>query len=130
MSTLKTNKIQHLTSGFNNVVQFVDGAGTQNGTLCRAWGAFNTTGTLTIRASFNVSSISDNGSDFTINFTNAMSDANYSIVAGQSYLLNAGYVQGMQTPYGVYSTTQFGMQPYSANSAYADTTYIQFAVFR
>lgn len=47
---------------------------------CRAWVNFNGTGTVAIRASFNVSSITDNGvGDYTINFTNALPDANYSI---------------------------------------------------
>jgi len=79
MSTLKTNKIQHLTSGFNNVVQFVDGAGTQNGTLCRAFVNFNGQGAVAVRANFNVNSLTDHGTgDYTVNFTNAMSDANYS----------------------------------------------------
>ena len=57
---------------------FKDGNGTTIGTLCRAWVNFNGTGTVAIRASFNVSSITDNGTgDYTINFTNAMPDANY-----------------------------------------------------
>jgi len=47
----------------------------------RAWVNFNGTGTVAIRASGNVSSITDNGTgDYTINFTSAMPDANYSIV--------------------------------------------------
>ena len=46
---------------------------------CRAWVNFNGTGTVAIRASGNVSSITDNGTgDYIINFTNAMADANYS----------------------------------------------------
>jgi hypothetical protein len=45
---------------------------------CRAWVNFNGTGTVAIRASGNVSSITDNGTgDYTINLTNAMPDANY-----------------------------------------------------
>ena len=66
--------------------QFNDGAGTQTGTLCRAWVNFNGTGTVAIRASFNVSSITDNGTgDYTVNFTTAMPDANYSTsVSGNS----------------------------------------------
>jgi hypothetical protein len=57
-----------------------DSAGTQIGTFCRAWVNFNGTGTVAIRASFNVSSITDNGTgDYTVNFTNAMPDANYVI---------------------------------------------------
>jgi hypothetical protein len=47
---------------------------------CRAWVNFNGTGTVAIRASGNVSSITDNGSgDYTVNFTTAMPDANYSV---------------------------------------------------
>lgn len=47
---------------------------------CRAWVNFNGTGTVAIRASGNVSSITDNGvGDYTINFTTAMPDANYSV---------------------------------------------------
>jgi len=51
--------------------------------VCRAWVNFNGTGTVAIRASFNVTSITDNGSgEYTVNFTTAMSDANYSVVYG------------------------------------------------
>lgn len=49
---------------------------------CRAWVNFNGTGTVAIRASGNVSSITDNGTgDYTVNFSTAMPDANYSITA-------------------------------------------------
>jgi len=45
---------------------------------CRAWVNFNGTGTVAIRASGNVSSITDNGTGlYTINFTTAMPDVNY-----------------------------------------------------
>jgi hypothetical protein len=45
---------------------------------CRAWVNFNGTGTVAIRASGNVSSITDDGTgQYIINFTNAMPDANY-----------------------------------------------------
>lgn len=47
---------------------------------CRAWVNFNGTGTVAIRASGNVSSITDNGiGDYTVNFTTAMPDGNYSL---------------------------------------------------
>lgn len=49
---------------------------------CRAWVNFNGTGTVAIRASGNVSSITDNGTgDYTVNFTTALKDANYSAQA-------------------------------------------------
>jgi hypothetical protein len=44
----------------------------------KAWVNFNGTGTVAIRASGNVSSITDNGTgDYTVNFTTALTDANY-----------------------------------------------------
>lgn len=49
---------------------------------CRAWVNFNGTGTVAIRASGNVSSVTDNGVGlYTVNFTTAMQDVNYSAVA-------------------------------------------------
>ena len=57
---------------------------------CRAWVNFNGTGTVAIRASGNVSSITDNGSgDYTVNFTTAMEDVNYSFTG------SAGSVDGL-----------------------------------
>jgi hypothetical protein len=48
---------------------------------CRAWVNFNGTSTVAIRSSGNVTSITDNGTgDYTVNFTTAMPDANYSVV--------------------------------------------------
>jgi hypothetical protein len=48
--------------------------------LAKAFVNFNGTGTVAIRASFNVSSITDNGTgDYTVNFTTAMTDTNYSV---------------------------------------------------
>ena len=51
-------------------------------TAVRAFVCFNGTGTPALRSNFNVSSITDNGvGDYTINFTNAMVDANYATLA-------------------------------------------------
>jgi hypothetical protein len=60
---------------------------TQNGMtgIAKSWVNFNGQGTVAIRASFNVSSITDNGTgDYTINFTTAMPDINYTTVAQTS----------------------------------------------
>jgi hypothetical protein len=47
---------------------------------CRAWVNFDGTGTPAIRASGNVSSLTDNGTgDYTVNFTTALTDANYAV---------------------------------------------------
>jgi hypothetical protein len=48
----------------------------------KAWVNFNGTGTVSIRASLNVSSITDNGTgDYTVNFAKALEDANYAVCA-------------------------------------------------
>jgi len=81
-----------------------DSAGTEIGTFCRAWVNFNGTGTVAIRASFNVSSITDNGTgDYTVNFATAMPDANYSIVGvtggwGSGYSYSTVNVGSAATP--------------------------------
>jgi hypothetical protein len=59
---------------------------------CRAWVNFTGAGTVTIRASGNVTSITDNGvGDFTVNFTNAMPDANYSMGAAGEVASGTNY---------------------------------------
>jgi hypothetical protein len=64
---------------------FKNSNNTEIGTMCRAWVNFKGTGTVVIRAGFNVSSITDNGTgDYTVNFTNAMPDANYCAVVPTS----------------------------------------------
>lgn len=67
MSTIKCTTIQNL-SGVEVYT-------------CKAWVNFNGSGTVAIRASGNVSSITDNGTgDYTVNFTTAMPDANYAVL--------------------------------------------------
>jgi len=64
-----------------NVARLSTAAGSAPSYSARAWVNFNGTGTVAIRASGNVSSITDNGTgDYTVNFTTALSDANYAIV--------------------------------------------------
>jgi hypothetical protein len=56
----------------------VDTLTNQDTQLCKAWVNFNGTDTVAIRGSYNVSSITDNGTgDYTVNFTTAMPDVNY-----------------------------------------------------
>ena len=74
MSTIKTTTLS--TQGGSTVP--VDTV--VNGTA-KAWVNFNGTGTVAIRRAFNVSSITDNGTgNYTITFTTAMVDANYTAV--------------------------------------------------
>ena len=74
MSTLKVNTLTDTAATKSVPIEDV-----VNG-VARAWVNFNGTGTVAIRASYNVTSITDNGTgDYTVNFTNAMTDANYAI---------------------------------------------------
>lgn len=90
MSTLTVGTIQSNTT-LPPVVE--NSAGTEIGTFCRAWVNFNGTGTVAIRAAFNVSSITDNGTgDYTVNFGTAMADANYSTNINASNSSQANWV--------------------------------------
>jgi len=54
--------------------------------LARAWIRFDGTGTPSIDDSFNVSSITDNGTgDYTITFTNALPSTNYTVAGSAQY---------------------------------------------
>ena len=71
-----------MTISGSNGVTYPDGTSQASGSqACKAWVNFNGTGTVAIRAAYNVSSITDNGTgDYTVNFTTALADANYSVV--------------------------------------------------
>lgn len=76
MSTLKANTISNVAGS-----QSISTDRVAQGTAA-AWVNFNGTGTVAIRASYNVTSITDNNTgDYTVNFTNALPDANYSSLA-------------------------------------------------
>jgi hypothetical protein len=100
----------------------------------KAWVNFNGTGTVTIRASFNVSSITDNGTgNYTVNFTTAMPDANYSATLGAG-LTSSG---GSDFNYGVLDattprTTTAVRLCYLTNNGgtFADTANYDVAIFR
>jgi len=81
--TLQNNGTDALTVDSGNL-QFNSGYGSVATAYgCRAWVNFNGTSTVAIRASGNVTSITDNGTgDYTVNFTTAMPDANYTAVYG------------------------------------------------
>ena len=80
---------------------------------CRAWVNFNGIGTVAIRASGNVSSITDNGTgDYTVNFTTAMPDVNYGFAGmGRQDGANAAFMAP-----GTSATTSFRFQTYNEQS--------------
>jgi hypothetical protein len=108
---------------------FKDGNGTTIGTLCRAWVNFNGTGTVAIRASFNVSSITDNGTgDYTVNFTNAMPDANYSVV-GMGVQSASNHTVAL-SPATAPTSSAVRLNVFQSGGSLADSLYVFVAVFR
>jgi hypothetical protein len=106
---------------------------------CRAWVNFNGTGTVAIRASGNVSSITDNGvGDYTVNFATAMVDANYAAqgLAGLASAVGPMYVQAPSQSIDFTQTTtafRFGTASAHSNgivSIYRDTANIFLSIFR
>jgi len=80
-----TNAKLSLSANDSNIKTALNASGSAGIYACRAWVNFNATGTIAIRASGNISSITDNGtSDYTINITTAMPDINYAITASAS----------------------------------------------
>ena len=112
-------------SGTNGVT-FPDSTSMQTGQqACKAWVNFNGSGTVAIRDSYNVSSITDNGTgNYSVNFTNAMPDVNYSVVVGQSQIVSGWYAHGSF----VDSTTYFKVYT-RYNGSYYDVSTIHAAVF-
>ena len=102
---------------------------------CRAWVNFNGTGTPAIRASGNVSSITDNGTgDYTVNFTTAMPDANYAVIASVSTDNSNNAVsintQSTQGSVSAPTTTAVRMQIARAAVGYVDSEYVNVSIFR
>jgi hypothetical protein len=104
---------------------------------CRAWVNFNGTGTVAIRASGNVSSITDNGTgDYTVNFTAAMPNVNYVGVFGP--VTRSGPDSNCMVRYGnamgeyplTTTTYRFGTGEITAGFTGQDAVAIQVAFFR
>jgi hypothetical protein len=104
----------------------------------KAWVNFNGTGTVAIRASGNVSSITDNGTgDYTVNFTVAMVDVNYSAVGNSS---TDGSYTGIAinmytktvggTAVVAPTTTAVRLTNVQSNVGAIDSSYIAVSVFR
>lgn len=149
MSTLVVTSLRHTSSSSNNVV--LDSGGNATfaantsvaGNLlfnsgfgsaaiaygCRAWVNFNGTGTVAIRRSGNVSSITDNGvGDYTVNFAAAMPDADYAACALYSAGINGN---GFHSAGQEYTTTTFRFRgARDSGNNLVDTIINAVAIFR
>jgi hypothetical protein len=126
MSTAKFDTLSNLAG-----TQTVPVATVAQGSA-KAWVNFNGTGTVAIRASFNVSSITDNGTgDYTVNFTTAMPDRNYAF-AGAAGLStgNGRYVSVDDNPNSTYLAASLRIATNYDYNAKQDCDYVLVAVFR
>jgi hypothetical protein len=106
-----------------------DNFDTAGGNAVKAWVNFNGTGTVAIRASFNVSSITDNGTgEYTLNFTNALADANYALnVTGTtSQALACGLNDLAAAP----AAANVRIVTRAISGVLADSPYVYAAIFR
>jgi len=125
----------------NGLVQTADGSGIvkvqSNGvtTNALAWCNFNGTlsGPITPRANYNVSSITKNSTaDYTLNFTSALSDANYAIagtarrVSGQSFTV---VTQSESTAQTTSAVRILVVSHLSVTSSLLDSDYVYVSVF-
>ena len=127
---LKTNDTEQARITTAGLLQFNSGYGSAATAYgCRAWVNFNGTGTVAIRASGNVSSITDGGVGiYTVNFTTAMVDANYCIVATGNYSSSSAWVA---TPSSATTPTTSGVTIRSADTGvFADLSYVNVSIFR
>lgn len=90
---------------------------------CRAWCSLNGTGTIAIRGSGNISSVTDLGTgNYQYNFANAMPDANYG-TSYSDYVWGVGYTDN-------FATSSFRSSTYGSTFVATDPAWVQVAVFR
>lgn len=116
MSTIKVNTIQNQ-------------AGVEVYTA-KAWVNFNGTGTVAIRASGNVTSITDNGTgQYTVNFTTAMPDANYAMSTSSSFTFGSPTNNAISSG-GSVNASSCKVVNQDAGASYYDVAEVTVAIFR
>lgn len=123
MSTLRVDTIQN-AAGTDSPISVPGTA--------KAWVNFNGQGTVAIRASYNVSSITDNGvGNYTVNFTTALSDTNY-CVAGSADDIASSTAGTYFVPHNGTAPTTTAVRIRMLNSTpnYTDRESVNVAIFR
>lgn len=121
MSTIRANNLKNrLGTGSPSIT----GA-------AKAWVNFNGAGTVAIRESFNVSSITDSGTGlYGVNFTNALANANYATLVTTKSTTTAGVVAEAPNASPAPATSSFSLTTFRPNTlAAADAEYVSVAVF-
>lgn len=125
MSTLRVSSIQD-TSGGNASTP----AAIANG-VAKAWVNFNGTGTVAVRASYNVSSITDNNiGNYTVNITSAFADTNYSVVATASRVGDTTSSGAHSLLPATYATSSVVLLSTRGTGTASDPDFVNVAIFR
>lgn len=117
--------LEHSTAGSVTTDYVVSGT-------AKAWVNFNGTGTVAIRESFSTSSMTDVGTGiYDINFSTAMTDANYSAGGMCNYNINGWgtvtlYATNAQNPF---TTTSMSFRTLEYASSF-DPAFVNVQVFR
>ena len=125
MSTIRTNTLSNVAGTQSTAIE-----NAINGSA-KAWVNFDGTGTVAIRASHNVTSITDNGTgNYTINFTTAMPNTNYATV-GTNGWSGSGVDWAFISEWTGKSTTSTTVRVANdAVSALADSGTVMISIFR
>ena len=124
---------QSSTTWYRNSAPALGNVGTAPVYAARAWVNFNGTGTVAIRASGNVTSITDNGTgDYTVNFTTAMPDANYAATGAATDTGNPLTALNAVAIIGTKATTSVRavLRTVSGAATYFDANTYDVAIFR
>jgi hypothetical protein len=129
------SEVDYLAVTTAGILQFDSGYGSNaNAYGCRAWANISAGATPSIRASGNVSSVTDAGSgvgDFLVSFTTAMPDANYAAVVtagGAGTLASANAAVGWAAVYAT-GSVRVGVSDNNTDTN-VDTDYLNVAIFR
>lgn len=129
--TVKADVIQ---SELGTPTVFRNSAGTEIGTICRSWVNFNgVSGSVAVRASFNVSSVTRGGTAgyYLIAFSTSMADGSHVTNANaQPNNYGGAYAGCGDTAAGTQIASRASLELRDANNASTDSNYVQVSVHR
>ena len=121
MSTIKANTLLH-SDGSTTTQPSIPALDQR---MAKAWVSFNGQGTVAIKDSYNVSSITDGGvGDYDVSFTVPMSDANYCTVTN-----NRAGTHYSGTHYGWNTAAKFKLATYNHSNVNTDSDTVEATVY-
>lgn len=114
-----------------SIIRGNDNFDSAGGNAVKAWVNFNGQGTVAIRQSYNVTSITDNGTgEFTVNFTTAMPDTNYAMAGSSTSVSWWGGVDFRGSSYILTTSCRLAVHSDSSGGAFIDPDVVTCTFFR